>query len=575
MISVRFRLLLAGLLFLPLISFSQVTPPDFLCVSSDTLFWNAPDNDCGDFIAVNIFSSDNPSGPFAILDRISDPGVTFYEDGRPGQWYYYLTSEYNCPDAVIPSDTLDNRAPSATRIIRATVEGDNVRLLWEQNTDPETVGYVIYRSTAQGTLPIDTVFGALEYLDQSADPTGGGETYNVVALDACGNQGDFDVSHTTIHLEVTPDFCAQHLQLTWSNYEGWQNGRANNQVWLGIDGGDIAFEHNVGADDTLAYLLRIMDDIEYCLQIRAEESETGVISTSNTICLVTDVLRPLETLGIRNVTVNRDNTVEVIWNYDSDADVTQLGINRGSDENSLDTLQNDLLSGATTDTSTFVDQQADVQNQAYFYQLHATDQCDTSQISNVMSTMHLDISSGTGGENQLQWTTPFMPGRIIQRYTVCRVLGGVETSLAQFDTTTQGIISYTDVIDPSMESDEICYVIKATHTNLGGEDPLVSTSNYSCIEQKVEMYVPNAFVPGGVNNIFKPEIVFQNSIREYTMSIFNRWGGKVFESKNPDLGWDGRQNGELLPVGVYMYVIMLEQAEGESEHVSGTVTLIR
>ena len=66
---------------------------------------------------------------------------------------------------------------------------------------------------------------------------------------------------------------------------------------------------------------------------------------------------------------------------------------------------------------------------------------------------------------------------------------------------------------------------------------------------------PNAFRPtGGQNNEFKGASLFSAYI-EYNLSVWDRWGQKVFETGDPDEGWNGRKDntGTLLPQGVYVY----------------------
>ena len=129
-------------------------------------------------------------GPFTLLSRITDPAVTSFEHRAMGQQYYYLLADFDCPGQTqVSSDTLDNRMPVETVLESVSVEGSAIRIRWYTNPDPETIGYVIYRSTERGTTPIDTVYNALEYVDTKADPDAGPEVYNVVALDACGTQG--------------------------------------------------------------------------------------------------------------------------------------------------------------------------------------------------------------------------------------------------------------------------------------------------------------------------------------------------------------------------------------------------
>lgn len=58
-------------------------------------------------------------------------------------------------------------------------------------------------------------------------------------------------------------------------------------------------------------------------------------------------------------------------------------------------------------------------------------------------------------------------------------------------------------------------------------------------------YVPNAFTPDAdeFNPVFKPVFTSGFDPFDYHMTIFNRWGDIVFESKNTEYGWDGTYNG--------------------------------
>lgn len=66
-------------------------------------------------------------------------------------------------------------------------------------------------------------------------------------------------------------------------------------------------------------------------------------------------------------------------------------------------------------------------------------------------------------------------------------------------------------------------------------------------------YLPNAFTPNGdgLNDEFR--IVGNVAVaRDFELSVFNRWGGLVFQSFNPDQGWDGSYQGQIQE-GVYVY----------------------
>ncbi len=74
-----------------------------------------------------------------------------------------------------------------------------------------------------------------------------------------------------------------------------------------------------------------------------------------------------------------------------------------------------------------------------------------------------------------------------------------------------------------------------------------------------ELIIENALSPNGdgVNDVFEIENIEDYPDNELT--IYNRWGTKIFSEKNYGNNWDGKsmQNNKLLPVGTYFYVVKL------------------
>ena len=59
-------------------------------------------------------------------------------------------------------------------------------------------------------------------------------------------------------------------------------------------------------------------------------------------------------------------------------------------------------------------------------------------------------------------------------------------------------------------------------------------------------------------------------------NFFNNSGGTIFESANHTIGWDGRLDFVLCPVGTYTYQISYTRKDGESPIViDGHVNLLR
>jgi gliding motility-associated-like protein len=88
------------------------------------------------------------------------------------------------------------------------------------------------------------------------------------------------------------------------------------------------------------------------------------------------------------------------------------------------------------------------------------------------------------------------------------------------------------------------------------------------------VFIPNAFSPDGdgYNDVL---MVNGNNIRELTMSIYNRWGQKVFESNDQAIGWNGTFKGKALPPDVYGYYLRCICDDGSELFTKGNITLLK
>ena len=64
-------------------------------------------------------------------------------------------------------------------------------------------------------------------------------------------------------------------------------------------------------------------------------------------------------------------------------------------------------------------------------------------------------------------------------------------------------------------------------------------------------------------------------ITKMTFIIWNRWGQKVFETNDKNIGWDGKFNGAVQPMDVYAYTLDVEFFDGKKTTKKGDITLIR
>jgi gliding motility-associated-like protein len=92
-----------------------------------------------------------------------------------------------------------------------------------------------------------------------------------------------------------------------------------------------------------------------------------------------------------------------------------------------------------------------------------------------------------------------------------------------------------------------------------------------------DIYFPNAFTPNGDgnNDVFRPKVY--GTLLGFYMVIFDRWGEKVFETKDAAHGWNGGFNGVLQPNGTFVwYASYLFSGRTQHQHqLKGTLTLVR
>lgn len=86
--------------------------------------------------------------------------------------------------------------------------------------------------------------------------------------------------------------------------------------------------------------------------------------------------------------------------------------------------------------------------------------------------------------------------------------------------------------------------------------------------------IPSAFTPNndGKNDVFR--IPRDASIELQEFAVFDRWGNKLFLTRDKYTGWNGTYKGQLLSPGSYIYFIK-GIVEHETVVLKGTVTLIR
>jgi len=86
---------------------------------------------------------------------------------------------------------------------------------------------------------------------------------------------------------------------------------------------------------------------------------------------------------------------------------------------------------------------------------------------------------------------------------------------------------------------------------------------------------PSAFTPNGdgLNDVIGV-VGTLKYYHDYSLSIYNRWGERVYYSEDIYAGWDGIYKGDKQDLGTYFYMIFYT-FEGKKHMLKGDFELIR
>lgn len=89
-------------------------------------------------------------------------------------------------------------------------------------------------------------------------------------------------------------------------------------------------------------------------------------------------------------------------------------------------------------------------------------------------------------------------------------------------------------------------------------------------------FIPNAFTPGNkddLNNVWK---ISDYGVKDFQLTVFDRWGNKMFYSESIYEGWDGKTpSGKLCELGTYVYKLYTKYIDGHEKTSFGHVSIVR
>lgn len=457
-----------------------------------------------------------------------------------------------------------------------TITGQ-VTIFWNQNSHPDTYGYIIYVQDASGAiveLNQQLGIGNTSYT-YSPDITQGPLTYSVAAFDSCfttsvpptyhtSAKGEL---HTTSFLTSTLDICTKQVVLSWNSYLGWTSVNSY-MIWGKTSAGPWT---NYGNTTGNSFVIDAIDGETYTFLVQPMDGN-GKSSFSNPTTIFISSPRKPNFNYLQVATVEK-NAIRLIHHIDATANISAIAIEKRA--NGL--FEEIVRLPVNSNTISYLDEAVEINEQSYTYRVLYIDSCGLDgEFSNEAQSILLNIENDDVLKiNYLNWN-PYQQfnGSILQ-YNLYRGFDSVFAT-APLAVLPDGTYSFTDDINNVISKGKICYYVEAIESMNVYNFSEVSRSNVRCMTLPPIIYIPNAFTPDGVNPVFKP-ILSDFDPEDYDFTVFDRWGQVIFKTNTPEEGWDGRTilSHKMAATGTYVYMIALHDGDGVELVRRGHVSLLR
>ncbi len=494
--------------------------------------------------------------------------------------FIFLTFQLFSQDIWKPdSPVLDSVSVDYTNL-----NGD-VILGWKPSDSLDVMGYYIYRNSGNMISPnwvkIDSVLGrtTTTYTDYAASAEFHSEGYRIAAFDSSRNLSPLSSWHYTIYsfpYSETVD-CQFRVKLSWNAYVGWASGVSQYDIYRDENySGTMVYVGTIPNSQTYFVDTNVTDNSSYCYYVRAI-GYNGFSSSSNQTCRVVDIPNNPQFIVSLNASVETENHISLKFLVDTGAqNISEYQILRSD---SLTGIYKPIktISFSTNPEQSFIDAVPSDQER-YYYKIAAYNACGRQILeSNIVSNIVITAFNNGDLQHSLYWKDFYQWLGSIQNFELHRITDETDEVIVNSTYSMNNFID--DISDLPFHkhfySGKFCYYIRYFEDNnnpYSYQDS--SRSNMVCTQEFSRIFLPNAFTPlmqgDTVNSIFKPSLLFI-SPDSYYFAIFDRWGEKIFETRNPNEGWNGKfKCGKFAPTGTYIYVLTYQDANGDVHKRSGT-----
>ena len=571
---------------------ASVSPPGFV-----NLQWNSASSNASWLAAVNAeVWLEYPSGVWNKLATLPSTASSFnYEVTVCGEQLNFQIRYSGLPNCDFASNIAggifsDQTAPAIPTITGVTVNPSTgqAELNWDVNTSGDTDGYIVYSCNGTTVNLIDTVFGInnTQFSDLLSTPSSGPECYLLSAIDTCysgtppspNTSPTGSVCNCTIFLSPTAyTLCDTSIDFSWSAYSGWSSSVDYYVVVHSVDGINFTPVDTVSGNNLTGIheFTSISSGIHYYGVVAY--SNSGATSTSNIQSINVTYPNPPNLNYITSVSVNSSKDIDITVRSEATLVPHKYILQRKN----LYAPYNWEYHMDITQSSTnivFTDSQVNSDDVIYDYRVIVQNPCgyylDTTNVGR-----NIRLRGENNSElllNSLNWSEYEDWENGVQEYEALRSVDGAAE--AQASTGSASYLSFSEDLEPFLSSKgQFCYRIRAYSEPISyfPNETFTSYSNKKCLDQEPLIWIPNAMMIHGENDLFYPVISFADTTA-YTMNIFSRWGDYVFETNKLSEKWDGKMNGgDYVHENAYVYYITVKNGVGVLYERRGTITVLK
>lgn len=480
---------------------------------------------------------------------------------------------------LIIGEYTDTKAPEEPYVDSISVLPNGQTILaWQVPVDKDIEKYNIQYAVGGTNQLIDQVNGrtTTSYIYTTTTANSNMIGVFVQAEDSCGSTSTVNYQIRSMFLRTSYDFCAYRTTLTWNPYQ-WASIKGATPETLGeyriyysIDGS--AFNLIGRTTDTSFVHSNTSPGKNVCYFVRVINTKETITASSNRSCFFSGQTETPHFVYLKTASVKTESAVEIKVLIDNSKNFTGISVERSL--NLTDYNQVGFIPFTGSDQYSILDETPNPNKLNYYYKAVIIDSCGNKRGgSNIAKTILLKVNNDEQlvFTKQLNWNEyeGFSGG--VSGYYIYRIVNG-DFDNALVGTTDALTTHYEDNLEEAARHGaKIEYMVQAIEGIANPHGVLESSnSNTVTVYPEGEIFIPNAFAPGGLNSTWLPVTHFIEKT-DYHVNVFNRWGKKVFETNDDITAWDGAN----CPAGVYIYLIDYKNARGEYKQLKGTISLLR